>query len=347
MSNPAEQYAHNTRKLIDLLESVNFSSSRLPRNILEDFQPGKRMCKLAYIVRIQLVGKLKHTRQRVLADIGPIDELLMNLAERLIRYVTTGEAVSAQMAITALTRGIADIRCCLPQNPDASQEEFISVNAKYLSQWLSLVKWSEIYDQQTKNLIAQRKLHNEKIDELESSIDSVYTRIQQDPDFANSFFYILDHGSLADRGSWNQTHHELHQTLVKFKINRFTLQMSNRGLEALEKDQLSTQQKIDTLQVKLANSPIVADSQLMNEYRESMEGYIKDLAASDALTEETIRLVGELEGALKQLDLSSSVSRQKEAAAETARNTLEQIQKMQRTEILAQQDPSLHANNHN
>lgn len=347
MPNPAEQYAQNTKKLIGLLESVNFSKSRLPRHILEDLQPGKRICKLEFAVRVILIGKLKHTRLRVYADIGPIDELLMNLADRLVRYVNTGEAISAQMAITALTRGIADIRCGLPQNPDISQEEYISANAKYLSQWLSLVKWSEVYDQQTKSLIAQRRIHNEKVDDLEASIDRVYNRIQEDPEFATSFFYILDHGGIADRSSWNDAHRELHQTLVQFKINRFTLAMSNRGLESLEQEQLSTQQKIDTLLVKLSKEPIVADAQLMKEYREYMEGYIKDLAASDALTEETMRLVDELEGALMQLDQSSSVARQKEAAAEAARNTIEQIQRKQQAEVLAQQNPSAHSNTHN
>ena len=123
--------------------------------------------------------------------------------------------------------------------------------------------------------------------------------------------------------------------------------MSNRGLESLEQEQLSTQQKIDTLLVKLSKEPIVADAQLMKEYREYMEGYIKDLAASDALTEETMRLVDELEGALMQLDQSSSVARQKEAAAEAARNTIEQIQRKQQAEVLAQQNPSAHSNTHN
>lgn len=346
MSNPAEQFAQNTRKLIDLLEAVDYSHSRLPRDILEDLQPRTRMCKPEYTVRVQLVGKLKHIRPRIYADIGPIDEKLINLAERLIRYVNTGEVVSAQMTLTALTRGIKDIRCNLPQTSDSSQEDFVSTNAKYLSQWISLVKWSEIYDQQAKNLAAQRKLHEEKHAELESSIDSVYTRIQQDPDFANSFFYILDHGDLSDRGSWTQTHRDLHQILVKFRVNRYTLEMSNRSLAALEQDQLSTQQKIDTLQLKLSNTPIVADSELMNEYRESMEGYIRDLVASDALTEETLQLVGELEGALKQLDHSASAIRQQKTATEVARSTMEQIQKLQQIETPESQDP-LRPNNHN
>lgn len=345
--NPTGRFAEDTRKLIDLLSAVDFPGSQLPGKILEDLQPGKRMCRLEYSTQVQLIQKLEHARQRVRVDIRPIDAKLMNLAQRFAAHVRGGDVMSTQMAHEALVRGIMDIRCNLPQDPAIPPEEFVAINAKYLEQWINLVQWAEVYDRQTKSLAEQRRSHTQTVAQLNASVNRIYNRIETDPDFAASFFHILDHDSPTDRTNWTQAQQEVHTLLVEHRIDQLTLKLSNTNLTALEQDLLSTRQKIDTLRVQLAAVPIVTDPDLMNKYRESMEQFIRDLAASDAFMEETLRQSGELEGALRQLDQTSGALRQQQAAAEGVRSTMVQLQKLHGADTPQQQDSPLRSDTHN
>ena len=326
-----DQFDQNTRKLIDLLGAVDFSRSLLPKEILEDRQPGKRMCRLEYSTQIQLIGKLEHSRLRLRADIRPLDEKLFNLALRFGRYVRTGEAVSAVMAHEALTRGIRDIRCNFPQDPAIPPDKFVQINAEYLNQWINLIQWAEIYDSQAKSLAAQRETHRQEVTQLDESIDKIAARIDTDPAFSDSFFHIVDHDTPRDRANWSSPQLELHLMLVEHRFKQFTLQMSNVTLTSLEQDQLAVKLKIDTLRQQLAAVPIVTDPDLLNKYRESMDNYIRSQAESDAFIAETLRYTEEMEGAMKHLEQTSAAARQHSAAAEGARITAEQILMLNQT----------------
>lgn len=348
MPNFTGQFERNTDKLIALLSEVNFRRSRLPRELLEPCQADPNLCEMEHTIQVRLLGKLENDSPRhIHADFGPIDEKLIALAEGLVRYVRSGEAASAQITCDALERGIRDIRCSIPQNRKISQEEFVSVNARYLAKWLQLVQWAELYDQQHKSLLAQQEAHDQDFARLDASIDSICTRIQSEPDFSENFFYILDHGSPADRSGWSQAHREIHRLLVQHRVDRFTLELSKRRLDTLKQDLTSTRQKIDTLRVSLRQVPIVTDPDMMNDYQEAMEQLVKEFAQSDALTEETLRQLEKLTGALEQLDQSSSVLRQQQAAAESARSTLEQIRRHQQQSLLQSQESPLRSHNHN
>lgn len=348
MPNFTGQFERNTDKLIALLTEVNFQRSRLPKELLKPCQADPNLCEMEHTIQVRLLGKLENdSPRRIHADFGPIDEKLIELAEGLIRYVRSGEAVSAQITCDALQRGIRDIRCSIPQNQKISQEKFVSVNASYLARWIQLVQWAELYDQQYKSLLAQQAAHDQDFARLDASIDSICARIESEPDFRKNFFYILDHGSLADRSSWSQAHREVHQLLVQHRVDRFTLELSKRSLDALKQDLTTTRQRIDTLRVTLRQVPIVTDPDMMNDYQEAMEQAVKEFAQSDALMEETLHQLEKLTGALEQLDQSSSVLRQQQAAAESARSTLEQIRQHRQQSLLQSQEPPLRSHNHN
>lgn len=345
--NPTGRFQEDTQKLIELLNAVDFTRSQLPREVLEDLQPGKRMCKLEYAVQIQLISKLEHARLRVQADLRPIDKKLMNLAVRLGTYVRGGDTVSAKMAHAALERGIVDIRCNIPQNPDIPPEMFVKTNAEYLDRWIDLVNWAEVYDKTTKGLLAQRRSHEQAVEQLEQSINKICTRIEADPEFGSAFFHILDHDTKMDRSNWTQAQREVHLMLVEHRINQVTLQMSNVQLSSLEQDQLAVRQKIDTLRLQLASVPIITDPNLLTKYKESMEKFIQDMAASDAFAAEAVRQNEEMEGALRHLEETDSYDRQRSAAAESAQRTLEQILHLNQDDSFQTQDSRLRSEHYN
>ena len=80
-------YLEDTCTLIDLLNGLDFSRSKLPGDILEDHHPGTGFCKLAYSAKIELVKKLTRCRQVPPVSIRSLDEKLMNLIIGLDGYI--------------------------------------------------------------------------------------------------------------------------------------------------------------------------------------------------------------------------------------------------------------------
>lgn len=322
------QFVGDTCTLIEQLTALDFSKSKLPREILEDWHPGTCFCELEFTAKIELVKKLSHCRQVPPVNIQSIDEKLLRLIMKFDICVRAGDVVSALMTSEALVRGIVDIRCNFPQNSAISPEQFVQINADYLEQWFNLIQWAEIYDRQSKNLAQQRMENQMEIDRLNNSIDNIGNRIETDPDFGESFFHILNHDSPADRANWSQAQREVHLMLVEHRLNKFTLDLSNVNLASLEQDQLSVKHKIDTLRMQLAAVPIVTDPELLKKYHDSMDKFISDMAASDTFTEQTLSQANQYQGVLDRLDQKNSAVRQNTAAAEGARTTMEQLNRL-------------------
>lgn len=320
-------FSHNgVQAIIDQLSAVDFSQSRLPREILEDHDKGNPFCKLEFSTKVWLVRRLRECRLPEQVDVRPIDERLLNLAGRFDGYVRAGDLVSTIMTHDALVRGIHDIRCNFPKNPAVPPEEFIRINADYLDQWIVLIQFAEIYDRQDKGLARQRRENQEKLSEINKSIDSLSTRVATDPDFSEAFFHILDHSSLADRIHWTPAQREVHTMLVDYRLEQVTLGMSNLQLSVLEQNQLAVKQKIDTLRIQLAAVPIVTDPRLMSKYRDAMNSFIRDAEASDAFFNETLHQMRRIEDTLQQLGQSDSAVRQNIAATDGARTIMEKLQ---------------------
>lgn len=334
------QFLDDTCTLVDRLTALDFSRSKLPREILEDWRPGTTFCKLAFSTKVELVKKLTHCRQAPPVSIRSLDEKLLNLIIGLDSYVRAGDVVSTLMTHEALVRGIVDIRCNFPQNPAISPEQFVQINTEYLGQWFNLIQWAEIYDRQSKNLAQQRLENQLELDRVNRSIDDIGNRIETDPDFGDTFFHIRNHDTPTDRANWTQAQREVHLMLVEHRLSQFTLELSNTNLASLEQDQLSVKHKIDTLRMQLAAVPIVTDPDLLNKYRESMNNFIHDMAASDAFTEETLRQATEFQGVLDHLEQTSGAMRQNTAAAEGARATMEQLSRLNQARGTRLPDPT-------
>lgn len=319
----------NAHKLIDELSNVDFIKSPLPESVLNDLQdPRYPYCKLEWSIKA-LVQMIQNDRQSINIDIRPIDENLLTLAKMFKQFVDHGHAQAAEMAKTALYMGIKEIRCKIPTYQPNLAEQFVKKNTEYLSQWINLVEWAQIYDNQKKNLKEKRASHENAVNQLTESIDDFRTRLQENAAFNEAFTYILNHDSPAERSTWNEIQRKTHTEMIDFRLNQLTLEMNNLSLIALESKQSATKQKMDTLWTQLEEIPIVSNPDLLNLYQEAMEKFVHDLAESDNFMEETLNLADQLEAALKQLDETPGAVLAKETASRAAQNIRDQIQKRQ------------------
>lgn len=321
----------NALKLIDELNSVDFLHSDLPESILNDRREEEvrpELCALEWDTR-RLIQLIRNDRQNINMDIRSIDEKLMTLVLMFKQFVAHGDVMAAQMARDALLVGIEDIRCRLPVYQPELADAFIKEHTEYLAKWITLVGFAQNYDHTKNNRETELAATKDAHDKQDAKVNKIAQRIEKEPAFAEAFFYIQDHDSPTDRAKWTKSQREVHGLMVDAKLEDFNIMLHVLQSNAFESDLSVARQQMDSLRTCLNRLPNVSDPNLMNQYKEAMEQFVKDIAASDVRMEETLNTVDMLSGALDQLNESTGAVLAREAAGQTARNVLEKILKKQ------------------
>lgn len=334
----------NSLTLVDKLNSVDFFHSRLPDDVLRDrrmeydrlmaedkpeeaikiLQPD--ICDLEWNTRA-LIQSIQRDRQHINMDIRPIDEKLMTLVLMFQQFVAHGDVVAAKTTIAALQVGIEDIRCKLPVHQPELAAAFVKENTEYLDKWISLIGFAQRYDHTGNNLINANADVQDAEAKQQEKVESIDHRIENEPEFADAFFYIRNNDTREARTKWTKTQREVHMLLVDAKLEDFNINLKILNSITLENDLKSIKQQMDALRTCLNRLPNVSDPNLMNKYREAMDNFVREIAASDQRMEETLNTVEELSGALEQLEESTGNVLAKEAARQSADAIFEKLQK--------------------
>lgn len=334
----------NSLTLVDKLNSVDFFHSNLPDSVLRDRQleverlveEGKaelaaqiqrpEICTLEWTTR-GLVQLLQGDRQHINMDIRPIDEKLMTLVLMFQQFVAHGDEVAAKTTIDALQVGIQDIRCKLPVHQPELAEAFVKENSEYLEKWITLIGFAQRYDHTHNNLINANADVLDAETKQQEKVESIDQRIETEPDFADAFFYIRDNDTREARTKWTKTQREVHMLLVDAKLEDFNINLKVLQSITLENDKMAIKQQMDAIRTCLNRLPNVSDPNLMNKYREAMDAFVREIAASDQRMEETLNTVEELSGALAQLEESAGNVLAKETAQQSADALFAKLQK--------------------
>lgn len=325
----ANEIEGNAQDIIGELGSVDFLNSRLPAHILNETAEGyPTMSRLEYETEA-LIQLLDKDPQHINMDIRSIDKKLLALALMFKQSVAHGDAMAAQMAKDALYVGIHDIRCKLPTHQTDLADAFVQENTEYLDNWLTLVGFAQSYDHVKNSLAIQNAATKDAEQRQKDKVESICDQIDENEAFAQAFFFILDHDTPENRADWDDIQRKAHKLLIDAKMEDFNIMLHRRQSMAFENDLSSIKQKMDSLRTSLNRLPNVSDPNLMNKYKDSMQDFVKNIAASDARMAETLTTVDELSGALQQLDVSSGSVLKNEAAQAQAAILLKRMMTLQ------------------
>lgn len=322
----------NALTLIDELSSVDFIHSGLPEYVLQDRKDEEvlpQICSLEWDTR-SLIQLIRDDRQSINMDIRPIDEKLMSLVLMFKQYVAHGDVMAARIAMDALKVGIHDVRCKLPVHEPELAEAFVEKFTEYLQRWITLVGFSRNYDRTGDNLDIAKAAAQDAKDRKAEQLDTVDYRVRNEPVFAEAFFNIQDSKSSADRSSWTDLEREVHTMLVKAKLEDFNINLHNRQTTSLENDMSILRHQMDSLRTFLNKKPDFSNPNLMNEYQDAMNQFVRDLAESDKRVEDAINMVDQLTGAMQQLDESQGHMLAMEAAKSSANKIMDEILQKQK-----------------
>ena len=294
----AKEIEANTARLLDELSSVDFLHSRLPKEILERRDSVEHDCGWLEYTTKSLIQMIRDNEQHILVDIRPIDQKLMTLVFMFKYSVDHGEATAAEIGLSALNRGIRDIRCKTPRNRSEFADSFVHVNTKHLHQWIKLVEMAQIYDHQTQNLTNMRQRYESNSLNLQRQFEALHQKILCDCDYADAFTSFLKEDTSTAWTDYTKAQQDVSSDLLNKLIDEQALKVLGLDLLNLELKQHITHQNLATLKMQLTNIPIVSDPKLADKYQEAVNGphtyfTIQDMFQNDrtALTDEIQRLM--------------------------------------------------------
>ena len=321
--------ARNETTLVDILGSIDFLHSKLPKSALEAKTRPEQPCgDLEYATKA-LRQMLLHNPQTITVDIRKLDEKLVTVALLFKQAVEQGDERAAYAAKGALVRGFSNIRARVPANQPELARLFVEANTKYMDSWVTLIGLAQVADRLKQNTEQERALYDADMDKNDKAIAELEERLKNDPAIRQAFIDIKEHDTAEERSRWNDQQRAVHIMLVEQRFSKVKLDLKRMVLTQDERELAAKVGQVETLYAKVAQLPIVADPNLMNKYQEQIDQLFLEMAQSDQEVDETLRLMDDIEGRVEQFNQAPGAVRAREVAAEEAAAALEEIRRRQ------------------
>ncbi|MBR2295559.1 MAG: hypothetical protein IJ869_07345 [Clostridiales bacterium] len=327
--------AENEMKIISVLDSVDFLHSKLPKDILDYKKPGNEghPCgDLEYAARALSIY-LKNNPQSILMDVRPIDEKILELAYVFRDAVKDGEPRTASASKEFLTRGVREIRANIPSTLKENAKLYIDTYVNYLESCIAYCEQSRFADKMNDSCISDQAILEEEESRYKEQVSEFKRNIKEDRELASAFKTIANCEDSRERTSWSDVERDLHLDMVKQRMDGVTIDLKKTKYM---QDQLSLAAaiaRLDALDVKVQNIPIVLDPNHMNIFQEQIDDLFREFAKADLEIDESLRAIDDIEGRINQLNSAPGAERAKEIATEEAQKRLEEIKREQDEEI--------------
>ena len=321
--------AQNETTIIEKLNSIDFLNSNLPKEILEAKKnENQRYGDLQHAAKA-IAAQLLNNPQPIKIAIRAIDEKLLTLVLLYKQAVEQGDVRAAYAAKGGLVRGINDIRCRIPQEQPHLAKLFVESNAKYLEEWITLVNMAQLADRLKQNVDEVTARYKQDRAQKEAETKALHKRLTEDNEYMIAFNQILEHDTPEERAKWTDLQREVHVKMVEDQLKRVRLDLNAVVLQQKTDDYNVTVNRVELLYDRVASMKVVYDPDLINKFNEQVEAIFKEMAESDVALNESLQMMEDIEGRLRQLDNAPGTVRAREVAFESANKTMDEITKLQ------------------
>lgn len=329
-----DDMAGNEQKMLDLLNSINFDKSPIPREELDrKTYPSQPCGDLEYGTKAAIYNIKKHS-MAIRADLRPIDEKLLILAAYLQQSVEYGSPRAAYAAKAALLRGLTEIRERVPKVTTALIPQFIEQNVKYLDEWITLVGLAEGMDS-VKVATEQKKAeYDAAMKEYDQILVSFEKSFAQNPEKENALEELDRSMTKEASETWSDAAKDLQQELIDQELERSLIKVKEALYRSSEKQHQMLSYRVDMLNSKLNSLKPTMDPNAFAKYETAIDDMIKELNESDIELKNMLDTVVKVDGQIRQLiENGEGNARYRKMAKKSLEKTAKTLQENQRKQI--------------
>ena len=268
----------NEQKMIDLLESIDFSKSLIPQEELNYKTNEDQPCgDLEYGVRAA-VHDIKKNSICVRVNLQPIDEKIVCLIAYLNHSVRFGKLEAANAAKTALLRSLKEIRDKVPEVMPEHISCFIEQGTKYLDAWVTQVELAMVEDR-LKVIVEQQKAEYEKArKEYDQLLSAFKEELGKDPIKVQA---AMELEKQRERECLSAAAQELRDELIQQHLERKLIDAKTALYRFRKKELQATSEQVEILKVKLNSVDPMLDSNDPAKYQAAIDDILEDLHKRD------------------------------------------------------------------
>lgn len=274
--------SENDSKIINLLKSIDFSSSNLSQEVLNKKTKPDQWCgDLEYAVMI-LVSHLESNAQyNNEMDMSEIDKSLYLIAKMFQGAIINGEMETAFAAKAGLLTGFFRIRDKAFSLDDEVRDNYIKDCKKYLDNYYLYVSVKNIIDKSIVNLNQrQQSLLNES-KKFESAKQKMAHMIIKSPKLFEQIKRSLFQTYMQSHLLWTSEIIELYQMLVELRIVQSELTFKGYMLETEEKHIYFYREIATKLEDMIRNIPVPEDKNILSKMESMMEDTLEEAEKID------------------------------------------------------------------
>lgn len=318
----------NENRIIEVLEEIDFSKSRLDPQLLEFRTFSTQVYGDLEKAKHDIINAIVSNNNYSDLNLKDFDTKLYEIACEYRNAINNGHKNAAFASKSALYIAVNDIRNQLPFIPDSWKNNYLRECTEYLDKWIQLIENCISLDATTISLENSDRELNNKLDDIQETRRKYAEDLKSDKDTKIALNKVLD---LPIKDTLNDpVLKEIYTTLIENKIKedtaRFDIQMNN--MQRRRNQMYATQ--VDVIRKNVQNLPIPSDPLSFQKFQDSVKQMIADIDKIDHQYEEFIQFMFKLDGELDRLENSQATKLEQKMAADQIGkivNTLNDINK--------------------
>lgn len=283
-----DEIASNTIKMIARLDKIDPYHSNLSDEDKE------RVDKA-----IDAFKKSLNQSPNFTSDVREIDIRLFKIIDFFELAVTDNKIPTINYSISALAKGLDDIRKNVPAAYADSEVDYVATMVKYLDDWINLIEFNNNTDDIISQIDTTEDLIKTGTEEYNKKLKA-YTDLIRGDAYINAV-HIRD-DSPEGRKNWTDADKKLYEQTLDLLVYSHVDDLRKRTLEVLKNKKAVRDSQIANLELAVGKKPDFSNPNLMNNYRETVDRLLGDIAEADTTINEALTINEEIKGQLSALD---------------------------------------------
>ncbi len=316
----------NENKIIEVLEDIDFSKSKLDPKYLEF----KTFSSQAYgdleQAKHDIINSIVSNNNYTDLNLKEYDTRLYEIATEYRNAISNGHKNAAFSAKSALYIAVRDIRNQLPFIPKEWRNNYLKECTEYLDKWIQLIENCISLDATTISLENSDRELNNKLEDIKETREKYIEELQCDNETKKALINVMD---LPIKDTLNDpVLKEVFTTLIENKIKeetaKFDVQMNN--MQRRKNQMYATQ--VDIIRKNVQNLPIPSDPLSFQKFQDAVKQMVADIDKVDKQYEEFIQFMFKLDGELDRLENSQATKLEQRMAAQQIEKLVETLNNM-------------------
>ena len=323
--NISNNNAANEKKIIEVLEEINFRKSKLDNQYLNFKSFETQECSDLELAKKDIIRLIVSNNNYTNLNLKEFDKRIYIIACSFRNAISNGHQNAAFSAKSALYIAIDQIRNQLMFIPENWRQSYLDECTTYLDKWIQLIEECISMDATSVSLANHENELQEKMQESQDKLEEYKKKIKENEETSKALLKVQDlpiRETLKDRLLCS-----IFNFLVDRKIEQSSLDFDIQMTRMQRRTNQMYATQVEMLRKNVQNVPVPKDKLSFQKFQASMQQMLNEIDAVDKQYEEFLMFIFKLDGELDRLEKSNATEIEKDIALKEMGKILEVMKK--------------------